>query len=138
MKEKLVPESEITEKFSRASGAGGQNVNRVSTKVETRWNFEKSKTFSPEEKEKIRQFLKNRINEKGEVVVVSQEARTQGQNRKLAIEKLNNLVKLALIPKKKRRSTKPTRASKERRLEEKRRIAEKKRQRSEKPKINEY
>jgi ribosome-associated protein len=126
MKEKLVPESEITEKFSRASGAGGQNVNRVSTKAETRWNFEKSKRFSLEEKEKIRRVLANRINARGEIVVVSQAQRTQIQNRQEAIRQLNNLVRLALIPKKKRKSTKPTKASKERRLQFKKRISEKK------------
>ena len=126
MKEKIVPDSEITEKFSRSSGAGGQNINRVSTKAEARWNVGKSKVFSPEEKERIKRILANKINAKGELVVVSQEARTQFKNREQAIERLNNLVKSALIPKKKRKPTKPTKASKERRLQSKKRLSEKK------------
>ncbi|MFH0803868.1 MAG: alternative ribosome rescue aminoacyl-tRNA hydrolase ArfB, partial [Candidatus Tagabacteria bacterium] len=123
-KEGIIPKTEITEKFSRASGAGGQNINRVSTKAEARWNVGKSKAFAPEEKEKIRRVLANKINVKGELVVISQETRTQLKNRELAIERLNNLVKSALIPKKKRKPTKPTKASKERRLSEKKRLSE--------------
>ncbi len=122
----IIPRTEITEKFSRSSGAGGQNINRVSTKAEARWNVGKSKAFSLEEKEKIRQVLANKINAKGELVIVSQEARTQMQNRELAIERLDNLVKSALIPKKKRKPTKPTKASKERRLVAKKQLREKK------------
>ncbi len=83
-----------------------------------------------EEKEKIKRVLANKINTKGELVVVSQEARTQRQNRELAIEKLNYLVRTALIPKKKRKPTKPTKASKERRLVSKKRLSEKKKWRS--------
>jgi ribosome-associated protein len=122
----IVPRKEIIEKFSRAGGAGGQNVNKLSTKAEARWNVGKSKAFTQEEKEKIRRALGNKINAKRELVVVSQIARTQRQNRELAIERLNNLVKSALIPKKKRKPTKPTKASKERRLTGKKRLKEKK------------
>lgn len=126
----IAPGKEITEKFSRSSGAGGQNINRVSTKAEARWNLNKSKAFNQEEKEKIRRVLANKINVKGELVVVSQEARTQMQNREQAIERLNNLVKSALIPKKKRKPTKPTKASRERRLASKKHLSEKKKWRS--------
>jgi len=129
-KEGIIPKSEITEKFSRAAGKGGQNVNKLSTKAEARWNIGKSKAFTQEEKEKIKRVLANRINAKGELVVVSQEARTQFKNREQAIERLNNLVKSALIPKKKRKPTKPTKASKERRLQSKKRLSEKKRWRA--------
>jgi ribosome-associated protein len=135
---KFVPDEEISEIFSRSSGRGGQNVNKLSTKVEVRWNVDASMTFTPEEKEKIKQALANRINKEGELIVVSQEERSQMQNRERAIEKLNKLVEAALVPEKERKPTKPTKASKERRLEEKRRIGEKKKQRSEKPKINDY
>ncbi len=125
-KEGMIPREEITEKFSRSSGAGGQNINRVSTKAEARWNIGASKSFTKKEKEKIRRVLANKINAKGELVVVSQVARTQFKNREQAIERLNNLVKSALIPKKKRKPTKPTKASKERRLQSKKRLSEKK------------
>ena len=126
----IVPESEISEQFSRSGGKGGQNVNKLSTKAEVRWNVDESKAFNNEEKEKIKGILSNRINKKRELVIVSQEERSQLQNRERAIERLNNLVKSALIPKKKRKATKPTRISKERRLEEKRRLSEKKKWRS--------
>ncbi len=133
MNGKIIPRTEITEKFSRAGGAGGQNVNKLSTKAEARWNIAKSKAFSQEEKEKIKRALGNKINAKGELVVVSQIGRTQMQNREQAIEKLNYLVKSALIPKKKRRPTKPTKASKERRLSTKKCHSEKKIRRSGRP-----
>lgn len=126
MEREIIAKDEIIEKFSRASGRGGQNVNKLSTKAEVRWNVGKSKKFSSEKKEKIRRVLANKINAKGELIVVSQEERSQLQNRELAIEKLNNLVKSALIPKKKRKPTKPTMASKERRLAIKKRLKEKK------------
>jgi ribosome-associated protein len=126
----IIPRDEIIEKFSRAGGAGGQNVNKLSTKAEVRWNVGKSKLFSQEEKEKIKRALANKINKEGELIVVSQETRTQSQNRELAIERLNNLVKSALITRKKRKPTKPTKASKERRLSSKKRLSEKKKWRS--------
>jgi ribosome-associated protein len=135
---KFVPDEEISEKFSRSGGRGGQNVNKLSTKAEVRWNVDASMVFTPEEKEKIKDILGKRINKEGELIVVSQEERSQMQNRERAIERLNKLVEAALIPEKERKPTKPTKASKERRLEEKKRIGEKKKQRSEKPKINDY
>ena len=135
---KIVPDEEISEKFSRSGGRGGQNVNKLSTKAEVRWNVDASMVFTPEEKEKIKDVLGKRINKEGELIVVSQEERSQMQNRERAIERLNKLVEAALIPEKERKPTKPTKASKERRLEEKKRIGEKKKQRSEKPKINDY
>ncbi len=129
----IVPESEISEQFSRSSGRGGQNVNKLSTKAEVRWNIDESKAFNNEEKEKIKGILSNRINKKGELVIVSQEERSQLQNRERAIERLNNLVKTALIHEKKRKATKPTKASKERHLQSKKRLSEKKKWRSDKP-----
>lgn len=126
----VVPESEILEQFSRSGGKGGQNVNKLSTKAEVRWSVDNSQAFTVAEKEKIKQVLRNRLNKKGEVIVVSQEERSQLQNRQRAIEKLNGLVASALSPEKERIPTKPTRASKERRLEEKRKKSEKKSQRA--------
>lgn len=127
----IVPETEIAEKFSRSGGHGGQNVNKLSTKVEVRWNIDESQAFTPEEKEKIKQVLGNRITKEGDLIVTSQEERSQFQNRQRAIERLNNLVTAALAPEKERIPTRPTRASKERRLKEKKRIGEKKKWRGE-------
>jgi len=127
MKTKKVPQSEIVEQFARSGGRGGQNVNKRSTKVELRWNVSQSTAFSDEEKERIEQVLENRINNEGDLIIVSQEERTQGQNRIRAIERLNNLVSSALIPEKERIATSPTRGSKERRLSSKKQIGDKKR-----------
>jgi ribosome-associated protein len=122
----IVPLREISEKFSRSAGKGGQNVNKLATKSEARWGVKKSAAFTFEEKEKIKKILAARINKEGELIVAAQEGRTQKQNRKLAVERLNNLVKKALVEKRKRRPTRPTRTSQERRLAKKKRISEKK------------
>lgn len=122
----IVPESEISEWFSRSGGKGGQNVNKLSTKVGVRWNVENSQAFTAEQKEKIRRVLGNRMTKEGELIVVSQEERTQSLNRQLAFERLNNLVAGALTPEKERIATKPTRASKRERLGEKKKQKERK------------
>lgn len=128
----IIPESEIYIKFSRSSGKGGQNVNKLSTKAEVHWNIDASKTFTQEEKERIKTALNKRINKKGDLIVTSQEERSQLQNRERAIKRLNNLVAAGLIPEKERIPTKLTRAAKERRLKEKKHQAEKKKRRSQK------
>jgi ribosome-associated protein len=126
----VVPETEISERFSRSGGHGGQNVNKLATKAEVRWNIDESRAFSEEEKEKIRRVLGNRINKEGELIIVSQEERSQLQNRQRAVERLNGLVAAALTLEKERIPTRPTRASRERRLEEKRKLGEKKKWRT--------
>lgn len=112
-----IPESEFQIDFVRASGAGGQNVNKVSTKVQLKWNVGRSSVFSAEEKVKIKTLLANRINEEGEVVMSSQETRSQLQNKERVIERLHELVEIALRSVHKRIPTKPTRGSRERRLD---------------------
>lgn len=130
---KKVPEAEIVEQFVTGGGPGGQNVNKVATKVELRWNVDASASFSPEEKQKIKEVLKNRINKKGELIVASQEERLQAQNRVRAMEVLETLVARALEPEKERVATAPTKGSKERRLQEKKAQGEKRKGRSWKP-----
>jgi len=134
----IIPENEITEQSSRSSGAGGQNVNKRSTKSEVRWNVDASTAFTDEEKEGIKQVLGNKITKEWDLIVRSQEERSWLQNKERAIERLNNLVKWALETEKDRIPTEPTKSSKKRRLEDKKRQGEKKKQRSEKPKINDY
>lgn len=121
-----IPETEITENFSRSGGAGGQNVNKVSTKVELRWSPATSAAFSDSEKQLILNNLKNRINQQGELIVVCQESRTQGQNRSLALIKLQQLVAAALQVDKERIATKPSYSAREQRLETKKKISQKK------------
>lgn len=124
-----IPENEITENFSRSGGAGGQNVNKVSTKVELRWSPIKSMVLSDSEKQLLLEVLKNRLNQRGEIIVVCQEARTQGQNRVLAFEKLQQLITKALQVDKERIATKPSFSVREQRLETKKKISQKKSER---------
>lgn len=114
-----IPASEIRVSFARSSGAGGQNVNKTSTKVTAHWSISHSQALSPEEKARVRAKLVNKINSKDELVIVSEEERSQSQNRILAIFRLKALVTNALCVPKKRQPTRPTRASKLKRIESK-------------------
>lgn len=118
--------AELTFSASRSSGPGGQHVNKVSTKVELRFDVHNSALLEDEEKSLLEEKLKNRITLDGFLVIVSQSERTQSGNREKVTEKFYDLLRKALTPKKKRKPTRPSRASKEKRLEEKRELSEKK------------
>ena len=111
---------------SRSSGPGGQNVNKVNTKVELRFDVMKSAVLSEEEKSLILIKLKGKINSDGILIITSQEDRSQLKNKETAISKFYTLVSRALTPPKPRRSTKPTAASRLKRLTEKKKTGEKK------------
>jgi ribosome-associated protein len=113
-------ENEFIYSTSRSSGPGGQNVNKVSTKVELRFNLLLSPGFSEQEKEILFKKLKNRINKQSEIILVSQSERTQLKNKLVVTEKFYELISKALTTQKKRTSTRPTLSSKIRRLEGKR------------------
>jgi ribosome-associated protein len=102
---------------SRSGGPGGQNVNKVSTKVELRFSISGTDLFSDTEKEIILLKLKNKINKEGELILVSQAERTQLLNKEAVTEKFYDIVSKALTIQKKRRSTRPTSSSKLKRLE---------------------
>ncbi len=121
-----IPEDEIKIEFARSSGPGGQKVNKTESKVTARWPIDTSQSFSDKQKNRIHELLGNRINQDGELIVTSEEERSQHQNRLRAIERLRNFVAAAIIPPKVRRATKPSKAQKERRLEEKKKKSEKK------------
>lgn len=123
---KNIPNDEIQIEFARSSGPGGQNVNKVESKVTVRWNVNASPSFSVIEKERINSLLQNRINKDGELVVSSEEERSQSQNRERVIARLQELISSAIIPPKIRRKTKPSLRQKEKRLEAKRQRSEKK------------
>jgi ribosome-associated protein len=104
---------------SRSGGPGGQNVNKVSTKVELRFNISGSTLLSEEEKGLILKKLKNKINKESELILVSQSERTQFLNKQNVIEKFYELVSKALTIPIKRRATRPTLSSKLKRVETK-------------------
>ncbi len=117
---------ELSITASRSSGPGGQNVNKVNTKVEVRLNIADSNLLSDTEKALLFEKLVNKINKLGELIVVSQSKRTQLQNKEKAIEKLNLLISNALIVEKKRKKLKIPKSVKEKRLKDKKIISEKK------------
>jgi len=113
-------ESEFIFSASRSGGPGGQNVNKVSTKVELRFNLIVTNLLSESEKDRIYKKLNNRISKEGEIILVSQSERTQLKNKKVVTDKFYEIVAKALTVLKKRKSTRPTLASKLKRLEKKR------------------
>ena len=117
-------EIEFKFKTSQSSGAGGQNVNKVSTKVELDFDVVNSELLTDEQKETILAKLKNKISKEGILQIISQTERSQLGNKEIAIEKFHDLISKCFVEKKKRRPTKPSRGSKERRLESKKRDSE--------------
>ena len=118
--------SELAFKTSRSSGPGGQNVNKVNTRVELRFNISESKLLSEEQKQLLLVKLKSKLSQDGFLIVVSQKERSQIQNKEEAVEKFYSILAKALKPIKKRKSTRPTRASVEKRIQSKKQQSEKK------------
>lgn len=125
----VIPASELEFETSTSSGPGGQNVNKVETRVTLRFDLEGSDSLTDEQKERIRDELATRITKAGVLRVVCQAHRTQAANRKEAVERFRTLVDRALTPEAERKRTKVPRWAKRRRLRKKRRRGEIKKKR---------
>jgi ribosome-associated protein len=121
--------SEFKFSATRSSGPGGQNVNKVNTQVELRFNTITTNLFSEREKLRIQIQLKNRINSEGELVLVSSVERSQLRNKDLVTVKFFDLIEKAITPVKRRIKTSPTKSSKRKRLEGKKLLSKKKQNR---------
>jgi ribosome-associated protein len=128
-----IPRTELDVRVSRSSGAGGQHVNKTSSRVEIFWNVVGSRAITEEQRGRLQEKLASRLTTEGSIRVVASDMRSQSRNRELAEERLADLVRRALIVPRKRRATKPTRAAKEARLDSKKRHSTKKRNRMDTP-----
>ncbi len=114
-----IPPGEIEISAIRSQGAGGQNVNKVSTAIHIRFNVRASAAISDEDRQRILRVKDRRLSKEGVIVIKSQRYRSQDKNRSDALEKLAEMMRKALIEKKPRKRTKPSRKSREKRLDEK-------------------
>lgn len=125
-----IDESELTERFILASGPGGQNVNKVATAVELRFDLAHSKSLPAAVRERLIALAGKRLSSAGILVIAAQRFRSQPRNREDARERLAALIREAATPPKLRRATRPSKAAKRRRIDDKRQLGVRKRERS--------
>jgi ribosome-associated protein len=124
-----IPDAEFTVDTARSGGPGGQNVNKVESKVVVRWRPAESASLPPAVRARLLARLAGKLTGEGDLIVTSQRTRDQGRNRDDAFDKIRQLVLAAATPPKVRRATKPTRASQVRRVEDKARRSARKQDR---------
>jgi ribosome-associated protein len=114
-----IPDSELSESFVRASGPGGQNVNKVATAVQLRFDLAGSRVLAADVKARLRALSGRRLTAEGTLLITARNHRTQERNREEARQRLADLIRRALSAPQPRKATRPTRSSRERRLERK-------------------
>jgi ribosome-associated protein len=132
-----IPFSEIAFRTSRSGGPGGQNVNKLESRVELLFDIDHSTVLSAEQKEKILAKLKNRVDSNGFLHIVSQASRSQWENKKHVLQEFVRLLRLSVEATKKRIATTPPRSTREFRLRKKKKLSAKKKQRRFEP-IEQY
>lgn len=125
----VIPAADLSFTAVRSSGPGGQNVNKVASKVALRFDLAGTRALSPGAKARLRALARGRLDQQGTLQIVSQKTRDQARNLEDARAKLAQLIRVALVPPKPRTATRPSLGSKRRRLEAKQRQAHKKRMR---------
>jgi ribosome-associated protein len=130
----VIPAGELGWRFSRSGGPGGQNVNRRETQVELVFDVAGSPSLGPRQRARLMERLGRRLDASGRLHIVASQARTQGQNREIAVDRFKRVMAEALRPDPpKRRATRPSRGATERRLESKRRKSRQKQERGWRP-----
>ena len=124
-----IPRSELAVRASRSSGAGGQHVNKRSSRIEISWNIAASSALSDDQRDRLLTRLSSRLSDEGAIRVVASDTRSQLRNREAAEKRLAETIAKALIVQKKRKATKRPRAANEARLVEKKKHSDRKRER---------
>ncbi len=125
----IIPDAELETRASRSSGAGGQHVNKTSSRIEITWNIRASPSLTDEQRALLELKLGSRLSEDGSIRVVASDSRSQLRNRETAERRLGELVARSLVVKRRRKPTKRPRAANEARLTEKKKHSNKKRDR---------